>query len=384
MRLALLTFHRANNCGAMLQAWALKYVLEGFGHRVLLPNSNHAGTTKRWRLRAPLRNKPLAQVFQDLLLWPVWELFAFGVEDLKRLRYSFFSRRYLRPSPAMTASQMAACCDAAIIGSDQVWNPKCIQREKDIRWCFGEDLPDDFPRLSYTASIGDGQLSDCHFRRLQSAASKYSRLLVREEFAGVGLLDRCGNGATVVLDPSFLVLRKEYEKIAYPHRLVSKKYLVVYIVSDVMDGFYEQVEELANAMNLEVVFLPAYAHGRFRVPPHSVVAFSPDRFLAYIRDAECVIACSFHGAAFSLVYEKPFVALLSQSAAQQSRVASLLKSLGLENRIVTKDVNVGLVQAKLEQPLPMEVFQKLSELGLRSRRLLRASIEELKARDQNE
>ena len=35
MRIAILTFHRAYNCGAMLQAWALKTVLERKGHALV-------------------------------------------------------------------------------------------------------------------------------------------------------------------------------------------------------------------------------------------------------------------------------------------------------------------------------------------------------------
>ena len=48
MKIAILTFHRAYNCGAMLQAWALRTVLERMGHVVEFPILNHVGERNRW------------------------------------------------------------------------------------------------------------------------------------------------------------------------------------------------------------------------------------------------------------------------------------------------------------------------------------------------
>ena len=50
MKIAILTFHRAYNCGAMLQAWALRTVLERMGHTIEFPILNHVGETKRWKI----------------------------------------------------------------------------------------------------------------------------------------------------------------------------------------------------------------------------------------------------------------------------------------------------------------------------------------------
>lgn len=370
MKLALLTFHRASNCGAMLQAWALKRVLLGLGHTVILPNSNSAGIRKRWRVRVSLKNRGFAEILKDLLLWPLYELFALGVEDLRQIRYKRFSRRYLKPVAAVTSAQLASSCDAAVIGSDQVWNPICIQREKDVRWFFGEDFPDGFVRFSYASSIGDRKLSELNQRRLKAATSKYARLLVRESYAGNGLSDKFGRPASEVLDPSLLLKPEDYQEIAYPKRLVAQRYLVVYIVAQDISGLYEFVEDVAKMLGLKVVYLQAYSYGRFLVPRNSVVAFSPDRFLAYIRDAECVIACSFHGIAFATIYRKPFLAMLSESATKQSRVTSLLRKLQMTNRIVTPQLSKQRAVELLNAPIEETVYKILDQQGVFSRREL--------------
>ena len=67
MRIAILTFHRAYNCGAMLQAWALKTVLERMGHVVEFPICNHVGETRRWLYDWVNKEKHGIQLIRSLL-----------------------------------------------------------------------------------------------------------------------------------------------------------------------------------------------------------------------------------------------------------------------------------------------------------------------------
>ena len=48
MRIGIITYHRAYNCGAMLQAWALKTVLERMGHEVEVFNRLFTPSKTRW------------------------------------------------------------------------------------------------------------------------------------------------------------------------------------------------------------------------------------------------------------------------------------------------------------------------------------------------
>ena len=60
-------------------------------------------------------------------------------------------------------------------------------------------------------------------------------------------------------------------------------------------------------------------------------------FLGYFRNASFVITNSFHGTAFSILHEKQFICVPPQKA--RGRIDSLLKNLGLTDRMQTSNFN---------------------------------------------
>lgn len=61
----------------------------------------------------------------------------------------------------------------------------------------------------------------------------------------------------------------------------------------------------------------------------------PAEFLGYIHKADYVVTNSFHAAAFSIIYEKPFFVFLHSN--RGARLTNVLRVHGLENRIYRKD-----------------------------------------------
>ena len=59
-------------------------------------------------------------------------------------------------------------------------------------------------------------------------------------------------------------------------------------------------------------------------------------FLSYIRNAESIVSTSFHGVAFSILFEKDFYALGMKN--NSGRVASLLRQLDITHRLCEDDV----------------------------------------------
>ena len=76
--------------------------------------------------------------------------------------------------------------------------------------------------------------------------------------------------------------------------------------------------------------------------PHAGAAQRRDRFahtvgqwLRLIRDAEYFITDSFHGCAFAIIFNKPFVCLGNEKRGA-ARFDSLLGTFGLKDRLVTR------------------------------------------------
>lgn len=60
----------------------------------------------------------------------------------------------------------------------------------------------------------------------------------------------------------------------------------------------------------------------------------PSEFLGYIDKADYVVSNSFHAVAFSIIYQKQFLAFAHSSLG--ARVRNILKLHGLENRLYSK------------------------------------------------
>lgn len=54
-----------------------------------------------------------------------------------------------------------------------------------------------------------------------------------------------------------------------------------------------------------------------------------------IKNAEFIVTNSFHGTAFSMTFERPFVSIVTGKA--DTRMESLLSQLGLADHLVTKE-----------------------------------------------
>lgn len=80
---------------------------------------------------------------------------------------------------------------------------------------------------------------------------------------------------------------------------------------------------------------------------------SPEKFLGWFKNAEFVVTTSFHGVAFSLVFQKSFYFISSDNPAE-NRIKSLLEQLGLTDRIISGDtipvfnhIDYSTVESKL-------------------------------------
>ena len=339
-KIAILTFHTAFNCGAHLQAWALQTVLRGLGFDPEFPDCINVGFSPRFD---KTRNKNLTrgQAF-------VRELKALGVEDVKRHRFRMFAKHCLNIKP-MDKSDVARRYGAVIVGSDQVWNSGITRSESSyfLTTCFKTPK---LLRYSYAISMGDRTPAKDRIPVLAAAARRFENLSVRENMLP-GLRDRYGRRAVVDPDPTLLVDAKKFSAIAYPKRLVRGRYLLVYSLM-YSPATWAAAREAAKRLRLKLVIVQCYQYGHYGQKEGKGVhiATSPDRFLAYFRDAEAVITSSFHGTAFSIIYRKPFVVLPNHEGKPPLRSANLLRQLHEESRIVADAGNSDAIDAALKAP----------------------------------
>ena len=355
-KIAVLTFHNAFNCGAHLQAWAVQTILRRLGFDPEFPNCNSIGFKTRF-------DPHVMSGFTDLTKNQqfVRHLMSLGPEDKKRHYFRRFVRRCLNIVP-MKSEQVEKNYQSVLVGSDQVWSSG-ITRQKSSYFLTTFFKNPALHRYSYAISFGDARPVDARIPVLKGAARLFENFSVRENLVPE-LMDRFGRKPVVDPDPTLLLTKDDFNKIAYPKRLVKGKYLLVYSLFYV-ESTWTAAKEMAKRLGLKPVFALMYQYGRYRISDGENLDYtvSPDRFLAYFRDAEVVVTSSFHGTAFSIIYQKPFVVLRNYRNEVPQRSISLLKKLGEEMHAVDDATDYEAIGRALAVPPRQETNEALRRLS---------------------
>lgn len=330
--IGIITIHKIYNYGSVFQAYALQKVCESLGYKAEIidyqfPNDYH----KRKILAARQDSQPSEPKYIKLL-------FARALMRQHR-GISEFVKKYEHLSPQSYSSPQDLLADVPrydiyITGSDQLWSPRHCKGDPAFMLHFA---PDEAAKISYAASIGTDYIPEELVHSYREYLSRYDAISVREE-SGVRIVNELtGKNARVVLDPTLLLDRTEWSRIASPRRQVRKKYVLCYFLNYSFNAF-PYVDRLAEHIRRET----GYEIVRVARPPHKLDLFntgyrigaSPEEFLALVRDAEIVLTTSFHGTAFAVNFGKPVLSVVKGLQSSDSRQAGLLRDLGLENNIL--------------------------------------------------
>ena len=364
MRIAILTYHRAYNCGAMLQAWALRHYLEAQGISVVFPNCNTVGVSSRWSFDGLDHFRGFGKVRQFVWLL-VWNICSIGFLDFTRFCYRRFARHEFEPVKCRP-QELDRFCDAVIIGSDQVWHP--LISKKDTPLFLAENVPQSLPVIAYAASFGDEVPERGAMARIVKALPRFRALSVREELAERELRE-AGFAAKVVLDPTFLLEASFYRPLI-GNRPRRGRYLFLYAVS-LSHFVLETARELARRHGLELVICGVYVKSPFRAPSECIWSVSPEKMVTWVAHAEMVLASSFHGTALAVIFSKPFLSLRDTIDSHPTRISTLLNHIGLSGQIANPSFSAEQMSKALTRTIRWEeVHAELAELRKESARFL--------------
>ena len=355
MKIGILTFHRAYNCGAMLQAWALKTVLGRMGHEVEFPVCNHVGEEKRWQYEFINREKRGVQILRSLLGRFLLNALSVPNEDILRSRYRRFRKANL-PERACSPAEFEKYYDLMIVGSDQVWSAK--HALSDAPLFFAENLPACMRKIAYAASYGDKPLDNDSIRRVASSLERFSHISVREPLAKKQLSSLSSRKIDITLDPTLLLAAKDYDEIAYKGNAIREPYLFMYTLSTA-PFFVNTAKELADRLGVKCVIAPCYQYSRLGAARGLSYGISPDRLVGLARGAKYVLAGSFHGTVMGVLFNKPFLSLRAQVDEYESRPAALLNMIGCGNRLVNPTASMSDMEAVLRCEVPRSAYDLL-------------------------
>ncbi|MEK7394002.1 MAG: polysaccharide pyruvyl transferase family protein [Fibrobacterota bacterium] len=322
LKVGILTFHRAPNAGAVLQAFALQTTLRRMGHQVEFIDYE----PRRKHYLREFVGKGAVKTLHKLE--DRFREFRHGFSDSYHRVLCKGGTRYrsiedLRASPPPY--------EAYIAGSDQIWNVG--SRGKIDRVYYLDFGPPSIRRVAYAASFGQCSVPSALEQEITSLLDGFDAIGVRESngarFASELLAGR--NPVAQVMDPTFLLTPGEYAHIVETCPGAQGS-LVTYILAEYHPPQLQILERVRNRLGTR--------HLNLRNPDTCVRlgrsvdrVVDPYRWLGAISEARFVLCSSFHAVVFSLLYHRDFLAV---SPYPNARVQSLLALVGLEGRFMTE------------------------------------------------
>lgn len=325
-KIAIITTHRANNFGAVFQAFALAKAIESSGAvvEILDWRTPHYEWQyhKAWRIyRNPI---PALQRFWHFLY------------SEKKTRKYFDEFRKLMPlsEPVFSKKELikkSRKYDVFIVGSDQVWNPAitAIKAKNFDRVYLLDFVEEDKKKNAYAASIGvSGIQPESLVSEFKKAWQSFNIITMREIEGSQFVESIAKRPAPVVLDPVLLHNREFWLNCAAPKGDAENRYVFLYNVRG-EEWLYEQAKRYAlkHSLKLIDVMIPGHMK-RFAA---ETMPCCPRVFLRYLADANIVFTNSFHALALSVVFgKKLFLQQAIGENAPNTRISTLLKHCNLD------------------------------------------------------
>ncbi|SEL84014.1 Polysaccharide pyruvyl transferase [Maribacter orientalis] len=353
MKIALITIHRVTNYGAILQAFATKKILGLYGDvKIIDYNKEHLSQSTDL-LRFKLSVHGIKMFLHDLLN------FRNRYELLRKLKK--FNRDYMNLSSEMDKNKLdlgsADNFDVYVCGSDQIWNPIVVSRDRKIDPIFFLSfVKNNAVKFSYASSIGHYEFNEIEKVEVKKLLQDFKMISVRESDGKKKIEDIIQNKEIHhVVDPTLLLPKNEwYRTFNVIEKVPKDKYILVYSVPRT-DLIKKAIAFFASKLGFKVKAIDKMLFPITKIDEHIRNA-GPKEFIQLYANASFVITDSFHGTCFAINFEKPFVCISANERA--NRQQNLLSILNISERIMFKESDFSNLNLNVDYT---EVTPKLNK-----------------------
>ena len=348
---------KTTNYGAQLQAFATQQVLEKMGYTTEVIDLMHndflaVHSFGPGYLRNMVQGFKKKRILKKTRVNIEDKLYQENREERKKAMQNFLITRFLNVKPFFSYKDLiesARKMDAVLIGSDQIWGPgACYDKMASLDFA-----PKGVRRISYATSLGVSEYPKYCWYMSRRMWNKMDYLSVREKTGASIIKQICGDiPVEVVVDPTYLLTKEEWETLIPVKQMISGGYVFCYFLGN-DDEIRHCAKEFAQKQGLPLVSVlsnESFSEYDQQFADKLVLGASPEDFINWIRGASYVITDSFHGLAFSVINEKQFfISYRKRDDAvlnRNSRINDVLALWGLEDRLITdknRDWNAFIV-----------------------------------------
>lgn len=325
MRIGIVTFHRALNYGAVLQSYALYEFLNDMGFEVEIIDYRNVNFEDLYHsLKINLRH--LRQFKDQRLKSKICR--CVEVIYIHLLEKKFDKLLQDKLSRAVTADEWEEAVkkyDVVVTGSDQVWNKELTNNDM-VYYLKGVH---ERKRVSFAASLGGYDI--LNDKEALDELNKFAFLSFREKQSKERIQDMIAKKCTVHMDPVFLIKKYRWKKII---RLpeTDEKYVLIFSMNRLPKLLEYAVDYAEKNGGMKVYCLsPSLRRARNKNVKQIWFA-SPEEFLGWFYCAEYIFTDSFHGCAFSVLFEKNFYAEVDKKVGSSNRIIDMLRYFKCEER----------------------------------------------------
>lgn len=341
MKLAILTQPLFFNYGGLLQAYALQTTLERMGHEVTILNRESKAASVRFPNNLVLDAKYL---LRKLLRKPNVTRNS-RQNKLISCKTQKFINKHLHVTPSLYSVKLLNNYlakhrqDGFVVGSDQVWRPSMSPCISNYFLDFAKNQH--VKRIAYAASFGvdSWEFSEEDTRVCSALAKQFDAISVREA-SGVGLCkDNLGVDAIHVLDPTLMLEKEDYIQLTNEANESKTDGSLFCYVLDKSEEKQFVIKTIGQKLGLKDFYCMPALHDspdNIERDPENCIYPPVTQWLRSFMDAKMILTDSFHGTAFSIIFNKPFW-VIGNKKRGLSRFESILGIFGLQDRLITPE-----------------------------------------------
>lgn len=335
MKIGIITLPIDTNYGGILQAYALQTILKRMGHDTYLITKN------KLPFSLPIYMYPLCygkRILKNLLgqKTAIFYEQKYQYEQKQIKQYtSIFINKYIKQKKYNDYSEINPSeYDAIVVGSDQVWRPQYFG-SNEIEQAYLQFAKEwNIIRVAYAASFGTDvwEYTQEQTNNCKQLLKKFDFVSVRELSAISLCKENFGVKAQFVLDPTMLLDKEDYIQLLVNEDIPkSSGSLFCYILDETAEK-KQIIENVAETKSLTPFSVRAKTYND-KAPLTDRIQPPVEQWLRGFADAEFVVTDSFHGCVFSIIFNKPFIAIGNKMRGQ-ARFESLLNLFNQKERLI--------------------------------------------------
>ncbi|MBQ8971726.1 MAG: polysaccharide pyruvyl transferase family protein [Clostridia bacterium] len=345
MKVGLITYHSAYNFGSVLQAYATQEVIREIAGNCEIINYR---TQEQRRVYAIFTWAKGANFFKSLaknaLILPSWNQRRKRAQKYEACINKLFSLSKECKSPA-EVYDMWNQYDAIVSGSDQIWN----KHSKELHFASWENMNPYLlhgyfgKKVSYASSTAN--MTDEELKRIIPDIDQFDFVSVREKATADRLRAMCAVDIANVLDPTFLLTKREWMEQFNLSENQFEDYVLYYALNSRRELKKTQafLREYAQKEGIKVKMIAPLGAMHSSKEVEVLNDVDPIAFLNYILNARRVITDSYHGTILSVNFNKDVYSICGQNVSD-FRKTDILTRIGMQDRIISNVEHFNRIQ----------------------------------------